>query len=140
MANFDAESGLFSMLSYRDPHLARTLRVYRQAAEWAAAGSFDDGALKDAILAVFSSLDRPLSPAGRGYREFASQLQGLTRGMRRELRSRILAVDRSALMSAAGRHLVEGWAESAVAVISSEENLRKANEELGEEALEIERI
>lgn len=140
MANFDAENGLFSMLSYRDPHLVRTLRVYRQAAEWAAAGSFDQEALKEAVLAVFSSLDRPLSPGGRGYREFASQLQGLTREMRQELRQRILAVDRPALMGAADRYLLQGWADSAVAVVSSEEILRKANEELGEEGLEIERV
>jgi presequence protease len=141
MASFDPESGIFSMLSYRDPHLARTLRVYREAAEWASAGKFADSDIKEAILAVFSSLDRPLSPGGRGNREFANQLQGLTRQMRQELREKVLAADRATLSSTAERYFMSGWEESAVGVISSEEALRRANDELPEgEKLKIEKI
>ncbi|MEZ4483900.1 MAG: hypothetical protein R2864_04670 [Syntrophotaleaceae bacterium] len=76
MATYDAQLGLFSMLSYRDPHLLRTLQVYRDAAEWAAAGSFSDDDIREAILAVFGNLDRPVSPAGKGQREFGYRLQG----------------------------------------------------------------
>ncbi|HKK00589.1 MAG TPA: insulinase family protein, partial [Desulfuromonadales bacterium] len=78
MASYDSEGGLFSLLSYRDPHLARTLRVYDDAIAWAAGGRFDDQAIDEAILAVFSELDRPLSPGGRGHREFANRRQGLS--------------------------------------------------------------
>lgn len=141
MASFDPEAGIFSMLSYRDPNLTRTLNVYRDAVDWAAAGQFSDEDIKEAILAVFSALDRPLSPGGRGHREFANQLQGMTREMRQEHRERILATGRDALTAAAEKHLRAGWENSAVSVISSEENLRKANEELPEEErLEVEKI
>ncbi len=141
MANFDPESGIFSMLSYRDPHLTRTLRVYREAAEWAAAGRFSAEEIKEAVLAVFSALDRPLSPGGRGYREFANRLQGLKKEMRQELREKVLATDREALVRAAESWLLANWAQSAVAVISSDETLRKANGELPEgERLVVEKI
>ncbi len=140
MANFDPESGIFSMLSYRDPHLTRTLGVYRQAVDWALAGRFQDEDIKEAVLAVFASLDRPLSPSGRGHREFANQMQGMTLDMRQQLRERILATDRQALVDVTGRHLKEGWKNSRAAVISAEENLRRANEEPGEEKMTIEKI
>ena len=103
MASYDAEGGLFSLLSYRDPHLARTLRVYDDAIDWAVAGRFDDEAINEAILAVFSELDRPLSPGGRGHREFANRRQGLSAEMRQSLREKVLETDRAALVAGAER-------------------------------------
>ena len=140
MANYDPEAGIFSMLSYRDPHLTRTLGVYRAAVDWVLSGDFRDEDIKEAILAVFASLDRPLSPGGRGHREFANQLQGLTAEMRQDLRQRILTVNREDLLAAAGKYLLEGWSESVAAVIGSEENLGRANEEMGGNGFQIEKI
>jgi Zn-dependent M16 (insulinase) family peptidase len=140
MANFDAQKGLLSMLSYRDPQLLRTLEVYRMAADWAAAGRFGEEDIKEAILAVFGNLDRPLSPGGKGHREFEYQLQGLTREMRQVFRERVLAVDRPQLMDLASRYLQQGWSEGAVAVVSAEELLQQANRGLGEASLALEKL
>uniref|UniRef100_UPI003D1C14E3 insulinase family protein n=1 Tax=Geoalkalibacter halelectricus TaxID=2847045 RepID=UPI003D1C14E3 len=140
MSSANPETGLMSLLSYRDPHLVRTLRVYDEAAHWAAAGRFSDQEIKEAILAVFSELDRPLSPGGRGYREFANTRQGLTLEMRQDLRHKVLATDRTALQRLAQTYLVEGRARSAVSVLAGEDLLRKANAELGGEGLEIRKI
>ena len=85
------------MLSYRDPQLKRTLQVYDDAARWAAGGGFSDESIKEAILAVFSDLDKPLSPAGAGAHEFANIRQGMTAEMRNRMRKDLLAVDRTAL-------------------------------------------
>lgn len=125
------------MLSYRDPHLTRTLKTYDQAAHWAAAGEFSDQEVKEAILAVFSDLDKPLSPGGQGYREFANATQGLTPQMRRDLREKVLSTDRDTLMGLAQRYLVEGREKSVVSVLSNEDQLMKANEKLGSQGLEI---
>ncbi|MEJ2699290.1 MAG: insulinase family protein [Desulfuromonadales bacterium] len=140
MATFDPEAGLFSLLSYRDPQVTRTLEVYRKAATWAAEENFSAEEIKEAILAVFSDLDRPLSPGGKGSREFAYLRQGLTPEMRRQLREGILAIDGEKISEVARRYLLEGWENSAVGVIAGEDALKKANEELGGEALEVERI
>jgi hypothetical protein len=140
LASCNPEAGTFSLLSYRDPQLARTLRVYDEAAQWVAAGSFSTEEIDEAVLAVFGELDRPLSPSGRGHREFANIRQGLTRQMRQRLREGVLAAGRSDLQRVAERYLVAGRKESAVSVIAGEEALRQANAELGEEGLEIERI
>ncbi|MBW6512703.1 MAG: peptidase M16, partial [Desulfuromonadaceae bacterium] len=128
--------GTFSLLSYRDPHVQRTLDVYDAAARWAARGDFDDAAIKEAIIAVFADLDRPLSPGGRGAREFANQCQGLTCELRQQMRAAILDVDHEHLVAVAEHYLVAGREHSAVAVVASEELLQTANTTLAEK-LEI---
>ena len=140
LASCNPEAGTFSLLSYRDPQLAPTLRVYDAAAQWAASGAFTDEEIDEAVLAVFSDLDRPLSPGGRGHREFANTRQGLTRQMRQALRAGVLAATREDLQRVAQSYLVEGQAQSTVSVVAGEEALLKANAELGEEGLVIERI
>jgi presequence protease len=140
MASCDPEAGIFSMLSYRDPQPGRTLQIYRQAVDWAISGAFGDEEIKEAVLAVFGSLDRPLSPGGKGYREFASQLQGLTPEMRKQFRERVLAVEKSTLVDITGRYLADGWKQSAVSVIAGEQMLEQINSTLGDSPLQVERI
>ncbi len=137
MASCDSEGGLLSLLSYRDPHLVRTLQVFRQAAEWASAQSFDDEAVREAILSVFGDLDRPLSPGGKGYREFGNLQQGLTHQMRQAFRQGALAASGKSLSLLAERYLLGAWEESAVGVVAGEEMLRKANQDLGDQPLVI---
>ncbi len=140
MASYDAQLGLFAMLSYRDPHLLRTLQVYRRAAEWVAAGGFGEADIREAILAVFGTLDRPLSPAGKGQREFGYCLQGVDPTQRQALREAILAVDRATLMRLGQTYLLAPWETSAVGVVSAEELLLDANKSLGEEGLLLEKV
>ncbi len=134
MANYNAESGVFSMMSYRDPHIQRTLQVYDQAVEWAVKGAFSAESLKEAVLAVFSDLDKPLSPAGAGAQEFANLRQGLTLEMRNRMRQQLLAVDVAALQAVAQKYLQQ---QGSVSVLAGDAALRKANEQLGENALEL---
>ena len=140
MASYDATAGLLSLLSYRDPHLVRTLKVYRDAVHWAASGDFDSQQIQEAVLGVFSALDRPLSPAGKGAREFHYQLQRLTDEVRQEFRRRLLAVDAASLAALAQRYLADGWQASAVAVVSGEPQLQEANRLLSQETLTLGRI
>lgn len=140
MAGFAPESGLFSLLSYRDPHVVRTLRVFDDAARWAAGGGFGHEDVKEAVLGVFSDLDTPLSPGGKAAREFACRRLGLDRELRQGFREAVLAADRGALAALAERYLVAGRPASAVAVVASEEALKRANSELGDEALAVEKV
>ncbi len=140
MASYDAETGLFSCLSYRDPHLLRTLEVFVAAAEWGAKGGFSAADLEEALLAVFADLDRPLSPGGCGAQEFANWQQGLTLEIRQECRDRLLAVTRSDLMRVAELYLLEQRSQSAISVIAGEETLLRANAETKEQPFSLARI
>ncbi|MBE9537312.1 MAG: insulinase family protein [Proteobacteria bacterium] len=140
LASYSATEGLFSFLSYRDPHLERTLQVYEDAIDWVIKGEFSDEDLKEAILSTFSDVDKPLSPAGKGNREFSATLRCLTPLMRQKRRKLLLALDRQALVDVAKLYLKDGLDASSVAVVSAEERLNEANENLGDAALSIQKI
>ncbi|MBW6510351.1 MAG: insulinase family protein, partial [Desulfuromonadales bacterium] len=138
MAGHNSGAGLFSLMSYRDPHLERTLQVFDDAIDWVIRGQFDPVSVEEAILAVFSDLDKPLSPAGLAANEFACLRRGITLDMRNGFRRQLLKVDASALIQVAKRYLQDG--ESAVAVLAGESALKRANENLGDKGLDIRRI
>ncbi len=138
LASYNSEAGIFSLLSYRDPHILRTLQVYDQAIEWAASGEISAEAIKEAVLAVFSDLDKPLSPAGVGAQEFANLRQGLTLEMRNRMRQQLLAVDAAALQKVAQKYLQQG--QSAVSVLAGETALEQANAQLADNPLELQKI
>jgi Zn-dependent M16 (insulinase) family peptidase len=139
-SSYDSEAGIFALLSYRDPHLTRTLKVYDDAIAWAVRGEFNADALREALLSTFSAIDRPLAPGSRGGREFSNQRQGLTLQMRQQLRDRLLAVKAEDLQRVAAQYLRDGMGQSVVSVVSSDELLQKANTTLGENKLTIARI
>ncbi len=140
LAGTDNEGGLFSMLSYRDPHMTRTLDVYRQAIDWASAGEFPDEMVKEAILAVFGELDRPLSPGGRGYREFLHQQQGLTLAMRQAQRDALLAVTGDDLARVARTWLADRWNQSATGILGGDEMFEAAGDALKQLDMKIQKI
>lgn len=140
MAGYNAEGGLFSMLSYRDPHLQRTLDVYRSAVEWACLGEFSDEMVKQSILTVFAELDRPLSPGSRGYREFVHQQQGLSREMLQNFRNGILAMDSEKLTRVAQTYLQQGFTASAVGILAGDEMFSKAEEALTAMDMQMKRL
>lgn len=140
LAGNDSEGGLFSLLSYRDPHLVRTLQVYRQAVDWAGSAEFSEEMVKEAILAVFGEMDRPLSPGGRGYREFLHQRQGLTLAMRQAQREAVLKATRQDIARVARIYLAEAWEQSATGVLAGEAMFQAAASDLNELGLELKRL
>ena len=140
MAGYNSDGGLFSMLSYRDPHLERTLDVYRQAVEWACKGEFSDEMVKQSVLTAFAELDRPLSPGSRGYREFIHQQQGLTHEMLQSFRNGILAMDQKKLAHAAQTYLQQGFAASAVGILAGDEMFGKAEGVLAKMNMQMKRL
>ncbi len=137
MASYDNEAGIFSFLSYRDPHIKRTLQVYDEAARWAADGNFSDEAIREALLSVFSNLDRPLSPGNRGNHEFSNLRQGLTLKMRQQFRRNLLATTRNDLTRVAKEYLLNNPIASIDSILASDEKLRT---EMGETEITIAQI
>jgi len=135
----DPMNGILSMVSYRDPHISRTLKVFHDASAWAASGDFDETDIKEAILSCFSELDRPHSPAGRAYREFNCLEQKLSRETRKAFREGILACRHEALVDVAKRYLLDQWAGSAVAVLSGDDLMRTEEGKISP-SLQIDRI
>jgi Zn-dependent M16 (insulinase) family peptidase len=140
MAGYNSDGGLFSMLSYRDPHLERTLDVYEDAVEWACKGDFSDEMIKESILTAFAELDRPLSPGSRGYREFTHQQQGLNHDMLQSFRDGILAVKQETLVHVAQTYLQQAFPSSSVGVLAGEDMFNKAQVRLKQMSMQIKRL
>lgn len=58
---------LFALFSYRDPNNLETVNTFQKGIEWLCDGKFEDKALKEALLGLFSNIDTPISPGERGY-------------------------------------------------------------------------
>ena len=129
-AIYNAEDGLFSFGSYRDPHIVATLDVYSRAAEFIRAGEFSDEDVKEAILQVCSEIDKPDPPGPAARKAFYRRLVGLSDETRLRHKENLLKLTRSAVVDAADKYFTPDASKRAVAVISNRELLEAANEKL----------
>ncbi|MGK0291563.1 MAG: Zn-dependent M16 (insulinase) family peptidase, partial [bacterium] len=117
MASFDDDEGIFSLLSYRDPHLKRTIDVYQGAIDWLFKGDFSEQDVEEAILQTCSQLDTPLSPAGKASSHYQAERKGRSYELREKFRHAILTTTREELIEVGKKWLVK---ESSTVVVSSE--------------------
>lgn len=112
-AIYDADSGVFSLYSYRDPRLAETFLDFDGALGWLER-HLEQARLEESILGVIRTLDKPRSPAGAAIHAFYSARQGRTHAFRSAFRDRVLHADLDALIAAARCHLVPARAVDGV--------------------------
>ncbi|MBR9986080.1 MAG: insulinase family protein [Desulfosarcina sp.] len=139
-ALYNAEDGLFSFGSYRDPHIVGTLKVYNGAADFIRSGKFSEEDVKEAILQVCSEIDKPDPPGPAARKAFYRRIIGLSDETRMHHKENLLKLTRKAVADAAGRYFGNDQAKKAVAVISSRDLLETANTKLGGQALSLHAI
>jgi presequence protease len=105
MTSYNADIGILTLLSYRDPHLARTLSVFNQAPVWLQNGRFDRQAVEEAILQTCSQMDTPLSPGGKAMIEYLHERKGKTKEMRQQFRQGVLGCTREDLIRVGATYL-----------------------------------
>ena len=139
-AIYNSENGLFHFGSYRDPHIASTLKVYDDAQTFIASGNYADEDVKEAILQVCSDIDKPDPPGVASRKAFYRNVVSLSDDMRNRFKKKLLALTRDNIINAAKRYFDKKDKRRAVAVISSEERLKAANEKLGDRPLKLFKI
>ena len=127
MCQYDPTNGLFAFLSYRDPHLARTLAVYEEALRFTAGGIIPAEEIQKAVIGSIAALDRPMDPAGRGFASMIRHFSGLTDEERRRFRQAVLSMGNRELTEGALKYLANVKDRSAVAVYSEGEKMNQAN-------------
>ena len=136
-ALYNAEDGLFSFGSYRDPHIVGTLKVYNGAADFIRSGKFSEEDVKEAILQVCSEIDKPDPPGPAARKAFYRRIIGLSDETRMRNKENLLKLTRKAVVDAADRYFSNDPANKAVAVISSRDLLETANTKMGGQALSL---
>ncbi|GAB6097412.1 insulinase family protein [Desulfatiferula olefinivorans] len=139
-AMYNPEDGLFSMGSYRDPHIVNTLKVFEEAGAFLNSGSLRDEDVAEAILQVCSVIDKPDTPGPAARKAFYRDIVGLDDAMRLEYKSRLLSVTRRDIREVSDKYFIESKTPLSVAVISGEEKLAEANGSLADAPLALYRI
>jgi Zn-dependent M16 (insulinase) family peptidase len=139
MSSYDPSLGLFSFLSYRDPHLVETLKVFENTETFYSQNELKTDEMEKAIISTIGMLDKPLDPAGRGYAALMRHIAGITDDMRQHFREEILSATPQKLRDTLNKYFSAAAKSAAVAVYSAQEKLSEANEHL-EEKLVLERL
>lgn len=137
---YSPEDGLFSYASYRDPHIINTLKVYGEAPAFLKAGKFSDEDIKEAILQVCAETDKPDPPGPAARKAFYRKIVSLSDDMRARYKSGVLAVTREKVIAAAEKYLGGNQINCGQAVISGEEQLISANEQLAGSPMKLFKI
>ncbi|MBF0203356.1 MAG: hypothetical protein HQK67_03375, partial [Desulfamplus sp.] len=129
-AVYNAEEGIFSFASYRDPNIRRTLEVYQNACGFITSGDYTEEDIKESILQVCSDIDKPDTPGPSSIKAFYRQILGLTDEKRRQFKESLLALDKKSIISAAEKYFTISESQKGTAVISGREQLEAANQNL----------
>ena len=139
-AVYNAEDGMFSFSSYRDPHVIATLEAYKKASSFIQAGEYTDEDVKEAILQVCSDLDKPDAPGSAARKAFLREILGLSDAMREHFKKQLLILNRDRVLRVAETHFKDIETQQAVAVISGEEKLNEVNSRLAAHPLKLFKI
>lgn len=139
MAAFSSDSGVFSMASYRDPHVVNTLRTFDKARHYLTADVFGDEDITEAILQVASEMGKPHTPGRAARLAFMREITGLTDDDRQVFTKGVLETDAAEILAVVQKYFNDNNPVSR-AVISNREMLTKANARLGAKALELHNI
>lgn len=127
-ATYGSSTGYFTFHTYRDPHIAHTLKIFEQSMKEIASGSFDERDLEEAKLEVIQQLDAPVSAGSRGFVEYIWHIEKKTKERRQEFRDKLLSLTKKEVMDAVDNELLPKQKEGVFVVCAGRELLEKENE------------
>lgn len=131
-SSLDRLGGYLALVSYRDPNLARTLKVFDEAAAYLRGLSLSRDELEKAVIGAIGDLDAYLLPDAKGFASMARLLCGEDDAYRQKLREEVLSTTRKdfrafaealELLSRHGEAVVLGSREAAASLPEAEATL-----------------
>ena len=93
--------GVGYLTSYRDPNLAETYDIYKQAAEYLKTFDCSDRDMLKYVIGTISKIDTPMNPSAEGLVWFFAHLIGRTDEERQKVRDEILSTDQNTIRALA---------------------------------------
>jgi len=119
-------SGTFLCYSYRDPNLEGTLKVFDSVASYLEHLAVDDKEIEQLIIGAVGDLDKPMTPASKGYSSMAKWLMNDTLEIRQKRRDEMLATNAASFVAFAKR--MRAFTETArSSIFGSKTAFSKAN-------------
>lgn len=129
-ALYNSEEGIFSFASYRDPHIQRTLDVYKKACDFIINGEYSQTDVKEAILQVCSEIDKPETPGPAAMKAFYRKITKFDDEIRQSFKDALLKLDKSRIQKIAQTYFDVPDDRIGTAVISNKDRLEEANAKL----------
>ncbi len=126
-ATYSVNAGNFYFHSYRDPHIASTLRTFQDSIAEIAMGRFSAQDLEEAKLGIIQQFDTPISPGSRALTAYGWLRDGKTKEMRQQFRNRLLALTVQEIQHAIETELLPQKGEGIVVSFAGRELLEKEN-------------
>ena len=112
------------LVSYRDPHLKRTMDVYEGVVDYLKNFTVSDRDMNKYIIGTISNLDQPMTPASKGDRSMNLYMNHVSAEMIRRERAQVLDATQEDIRALAG--VVEAMlAADQICVIGSEEKIEE---------------
>lgn len=92
MSNFN-RIGEGYLISYRDPHLKKTMEVYEGVVDYLRNFSVSDRDMDKFVIGTISNIDRPMNPSAKGSRSMNLYMNRVSEEMIRREREQILTAD-----------------------------------------------
>ncbi len=127
---FGRHSGIFSQISYRDPHVLNTLTVYDQMGHFLRTANLSDTDVQQSIIGTIGGMDTYLLPDAKGYTSMIRYLTGETDDSLQQIRDQVLATTVKDFRAFADM-LDYVCDKGIVTVLGSSEAIEKANAERG---------
>lgn len=130
MSNFN-RIGEGYLISYRDPNLEKTIKVYEGVVDYLKNFAVDDRDMNKFIIGTISNIDRPMNPAAKGNRSMNLYMNHVTEEMIRQEREQILTADQEDIRKLAD--VVQAVLDAdLLCVIGSEEKIEESRGVFGE--------
>ncbi|CAG9466039.1 unnamed protein product [Pedinophyceae sp. YPF-701] len=127
--DFDSHSGMFSYLSYRDPNLVDTVKVYDGTPDWLRGLEMSREELDKAIIGTVGDLDAYQLPDAKGYTAFMRHILGVTDEERQQRREEVLATTEKDFREFAEVLDAVRGPEGSVVAVTSPEQAEKAEKQ-----------
>jgi len=94
-SSLDLVSGLFSLLSYRDPNLEKTIGVYKKVAEYLCSIEVAPEEIQKSIIGTIGDIDIYQLPDAKGFNALMNELTGYSQQTRQIIRNQVLTANTS---------------------------------------------
>ncbi len=123
---FSQLTGVFALVSYRDPNLLETLEVFDDCGRFLVETDLSDDELSKAIIGTIGDLDAYMLPDAKGFASLARLLTGNTVEARQRMRDEVLSTT-AGDFKAFGEMLTAVKAHGQVAMLGSETSLARVH-------------
>ena len=122
MSSFSRDGSAY-FVSYRDPHLAQTIRTFEEAPAYIRQFDADERTMTKYIIGAVSALDHPMSPSTYGKYSLAGYMTGFDEKKLQRERDQLLDC-RPEDIRALAAHIEAFLSEDALCVVGNAEKLR----------------